>query len=184
MDQDATATQVFDVDLTSNVTATTTANEEGTAFNQSRFRTIEALSNNASAQAIFASGQRQGSAASPFQQVAVADGGDASNTLTQAANIDQANLMNTVDLRGTINLARNESFLTNRSANLLSSFMNDSAINSASSSQEQDLGQSAAGGVDESGSVTENGGTAINAAASSQSNTEETLVINSVSVNI
>ena len=92
--------------------------------------------------------------------------------------------MNTVDLRGTINLARNESFLTNRSANLLSSFMNDSAINSASSSQEQDLGQSAAGGVDESGSVTENGGTAINAASSNQSNTEETLVINSVSVNI
>nr|WP_289095392.1 protein translocase subunit SecF [uncultured Halomonas sp.] len=60
----------------------------------------------------------------------------------------------------------------------------NSAINSSAASQEQGIVQSAAGGVDEDGNVTENAGEASNYGESQAYNTESTTVVNSISVRI
>jgi hypothetical protein len=185
--QDATADQLFDVDLSASLSNTTIAAENGNAFNESRFRTIEANLNDQSAQAIFTSGQRQGSATAPVSQVAVADGGDVDNTVIQNATIDQTG--NNVSLIGDFDLSVNETAdLSPRTTDLFVR-MNElagsnSAINSSAASQEQTQVQSAAGGVDEDGNVTENGGTASNSGDADAINTESTTVLNSISVEI
>jgi len=187
LSQDADVDQLFDVDLTATLSNTTSADEVGDAFNQSRFRTIEANMQDQSAQAIFTSGQRQGSADAPVSQVAVADGGDSDNTIDQDADIDQTS--NDVRLTGVFDLSRNETAdLSPRTTELLVK-MNElmgtsSAINSSAASQEQGIVQSAAGGVDESGNVTENGGTASNTGNSDAENEESTTVVNDVSITI
>jgi hypothetical protein len=185
--QGAMVTQLFDVDLSASVTNTTVANTQETAFNQSRFRTIEANLQDQSAQAIFTSGQRQGSAADAVTQVAVADGGRVNNTLAQTATIVQTG--NRVDLTGMFDLRRNESAtLTPRTTDLLVNINKlagtNSAINSSAACQEQAIVQSAAGGVDELGNVTENDGTAMNKGTSTATNTESTTVVNSISIQI
>ena len=190
LSQDAHVDQRFDVDLTATVSNTTTADEEGTAYNQARFRTIGAELGNQSAQAIFTSGQRQGYFDAPVTMVAVADGADADNTLTQKARIQQ--LRNDVNLEGDFDLRRNETgVLSPRTTDL---FVNmnahdklgdtTSAINSSAASQEQGMVQSAAGGVNEDGQQTENGGFAMNDGASKEVNDESTTVTNSISVQI
>ena len=196
--QGATVTQRFAVDLDANVqntTITTAAADD--AFSQSRFRTIEANLEDQSAQAIFTSGQRQGSAEAALSQVAVADGSGTgvgssgttgvNNDLTQTAGIVQT--ANEVTLEGTFNLERNENAsLTPRTTDLLVNInaLNgvNSAINSSAASQEQALVQSVAGGVDEAGNVTENGGRADNTASSTATNDEETDVLNSITITI
>jgi hypothetical protein len=186
--QDALVTQRFDVDLSATVSATTNADNSGDAYNQARFRTIEANMQDQSAQAIFTSGQRQGSGDSPLSQVAVADGADSDNTLVQNATITQTG--NTVHLTGTFSLDQDESgsVLSPRTTDLLAKLNEaggtNSAINSSAASQEQLLVQSAAGGVNENGDVTENGGTARNLGQSSASNTETTTVTNTVTITI
>jgi len=159
----------------------------GTAYNQSRFRKIEANLEDQSAQAIFTSGQRQGSAADAVTQVAVADGGHVNNTLAQTATLVQTG--NDVTLTGTFDLARNETAtLSPRTTDLLVNINKlagtNSAINSSAACQEQAIVQSAAGGVDEAGNVTENDGTAMNDGSASASNNESTTVLNSISISI
>ena len=181
--QDADAKQLFDVDLSATLSNTTIADELGNAYNQARFRTIEANLEDQSAQAIFTSGQRQGSASAPVSQVAVADGGDVDNTVTQDADIDQTG--NDVSLIGDFDLSINETGpLSPRTTDHIISMLGNSAINSSAASQEQSHVQSAAGGVDEDGNVTENGGTALNSGTASAENNEETTVLNSISVRI
>jgi len=191
--QGAGVTQLFDVDLTATVTSPTRANTQDTAYNQSRFRTIEANLEDQSAQAIFTSGQRQGSAEAALAQVAVSDGAGATNgpgvdnIMNQTAGIVQTG--NDVRLTGTFELDRNESgTLTPRTTDLLVNVNKlggtNSAINSSAASQEQAIVQSAAGGVDEEGNVTENGGHAMNLGGSSAANTESTTVVNQISINI
>ena len=195
--QDAMVTQQFDVDLTPTIVNTTVANSDDTAYMESRFRTIEANLEDQSAQAIFTSGQRQGSAEAALAQVAVSDGagsdvggsGDAGvdNIMTQQATVVQTG--NDVRLVGDIDLDRNENgTLTPRTTDLLVNINKlggtNSAINSSAASQEQAIVQSAAGGVDEEGNVTENGGRAMNLGDSSASNEESTTVVNSISISI
>jgi len=185
--QNAMVTQAFDVDLTASISNTTMADEVGTAYNQSRFRKIEANLEDQSAQAIFTSGQRQGSAADAVTQVAVADGGHVNNTLAQTATLVQTG--NDVTLTGTFDLARNETAtLSPRTTDLLVNINKlagtNSAINSSAACQEQAIVQSAAGGVDEAGNVTENDGTAMNDGSASASNNESTTVLNSISISI
>ena len=184
--QNALVDQDFDVDLTAQVTVDTEAAEVGDAFNQSRFRTIEANLEDQSAQAIFTSGQRQGSADAAVSQVAVADHGDVDNTLTQLATITQDG---NVNLEATLDLHRDESAaLPPRTTDLLVNINKlagvNSAVNSSAASQEQAIVQSAAGGVDEEGNVTENGGQAENLGSAGASNIENTTVTNSISIQI
>jgi len=185
--QNAQVTQLFDVDLSASLSNTTIADEPGNAFQSARFRTIEANLNDQSAQAIFTSGQRQGSAGDPVSQVAVADGGNVDNTVAQNATIVQTG--NNVTLTGTFDLSVDETApLSPRTTDLFVR-MNElaganSAINSSAASQEQNHVQSGAGGVDENGSVTENGGTASNSGTASALNTESTTVLNSISIQI
>ena len=191
--QKAKVDQLFDVELSATVSNTTMADSDDTAFNQSRFRTIEANLEDQSAQAIFTSGQRQGSAEAAVAQVAVSDGAGATNgpgvdnVLRQRAVIDQRN--NHVDLIGDFDLQRNESgTLTPRTTDLLVNINElggtNSAINSSAASQEQGIVQSAAGGVDEEGNVTENGGEAKNKGQSTAINRESTDVVNSISIQV
>jgi len=190
--QGALVKQRFDVDLTADVINTTQADEEGDAYNQARFRTIEANLEDQSAQAIFTSGQRQGQAAAPVTMVAVADGGDSDNRIDQIATIDQGARKdwNTVHLTGDFDLDRNEDTgpLSPRTTDLLININKlggtNSAINSSAACQEQAMVQSAAGGVDEAGNQTENDGEAKNKGSSSASNTEKTEVVNSISISI
>lgn len=185
LDQTGRITQDLDVDLSAAVSATTIAAAEENAFNQSRFRTIEATTADQAAEAIFTSGQRQGSTLTPGAQLAVADGASAANTLTQLATIDHNTTANAIDLRATYDLSRNETGpLAPRPTQLLSSMLNDLAINSSAASQEQILNQQGAGGMSESGVTTENGGMANNVGSSSALNQEETDVTNSVSITI
>jgi len=185
--QNAAVVQRFDVDLTATLSNTTSADEVGDAFNQSRFRTIEANLEDQSAQAIFTSGQRQGHAAAPVTMVAVSDGGDSDNVLEQMAVISQN--QNDVRLTGDFDLDRDETApLSPRTTDLFVR-MNaqggvNSAINSSAACQEQAIVQSAAGGVDEAGNVTENDGTAQNLGTSTAINTESTTVVNSISISI
>jgi len=191
--QNAQVTQLFDVDLSASLSNTTRAAEAGNAFQEARFRTIEANLNDQSAQAIFTSGQRQGSADDPVSQVAVSDGGDLAggdgNFITQTATIVQTG--NNVNLTGSFDLSVNETApLSPRTTDLLVR-MNElagsnSAINSSAASQEQNHVQSGAGGVDEDGNVTENGTNpgVINSGTASGANTESTTVQNSISVQI
>jgi len=181
--QNAQVTQQFDVDLSATLSNTTIANDPGNAFQEARFRTIEANLNDQSAQAIFTSGQRQGGAGDPTSQVAVADGGDVDNTMTQTATVVQTG--NDVTLTGTFDLSVNETApLSPRTTDLFVRMNGNSAINSSAASQEQNAVQSGAGGVDENGSVTENGGTASNSGAATASNVESTTVTNSISIQI
>ena len=185
--QDAHATQLFDVDLSATLSNTTIADEVGNAYNQARFRTIEANLQDQSAQAIFTTGQRQGGAGDPVTQVAVSDGGETDNTITQIANVMQ--MGSDVRLIGDFDLSVNETApLSPRTTDLFIR-MNElagtnSAINSSAASQEQGIVQSAAGGVDEDGNVTENDGEASNYGESQAYNTESTTVVNSISVRI
>jgi len=181
--QNAQVTQVFDVDLSATLSNTTNAGNVGNAFQEARFRTIEANLNDQSAQAIFTSGQRQGGAGDPVSQVAVADSGDVDNTIAQTATIIQTG--NDVSLTGTFDLSVNEtSALSPRTTDLFVRMNENSAINSSAASQEQNHVQSGAGGVDENGSVTENGGEANNNGTATATNTESTTVQNSISVQI
>lgn len=182
LDQVATARQVVDVDLNLTVSNRTRANNNGHAFNNARFRTIEVTEEDKAAQAIFTSGQRQGHAENPVSQVAVADGADSDNTLTQIANIIQQG-----DIRATgfFDLRRNErppAILSPRTTTLFASMTNNSSVNSSAASQEQALVQSAAGGVNEDGQQTENDGTAQNLASASATNREITTVVNSQTI--
>ena len=181
--QNAQVTQKFDVDLSATLSNTTNGGNVGHAFQEARFRTIEANLNDQSAQAIFTSGQRQGGAGDPTSQVAVADGGDVDNTLTQTATVVQTG--NNVTLTGTFDLQVDETApLSPRTTDLFVRMNGNSAINSSAASQEQNAVQSGAGGVDENGSVTENGGTASNSGAATASNVESTTVTNSISIQI
>ena len=193
LDQLAQVTQQFDVDLDATVSVTTEADELADVFNQSRFRTIEANLEDQSAQAIFTSGQKQGSAAAAVSQVAVADGAGTNgngvdNTLVQVATIVQTG--NDVRLVGDFDLSRESEpgTLSPRTTDLLININKlggtNSAINSSAACQEQAIVQSAAGGVDEAGNQTENGGAAMNAGSSSASNEEDTTVVNSISIQI
>jgi hypothetical protein len=181
--QNAQVTQLFDVDLSATLSNTTIANEAGNAFQEARFRTIEANLNDQSAQAIFTSGQRQGGAGDPTSQVAVADGGNVDNTMAQTATVVQTG--NDVTLTGTFDLSVNETApLSPRTTDLFVRMNGNSAINSSAASQEQNAVQSGAGGVDENGNVTENGGTADNQGTATASNEESTTVTNSISIQI
>ena len=192
--QNAMVDQLFDVELSATVSNKTKADSQDTAFNQSRFRTIEANLEDQSAQAIFTSGQRQGSAEAALAQVAVSDGAGATNgpgvdnIMTQSATIDQRG--NNVELIGDFDLRRNNESgtLTPRTTDLLVNINKlggtNSAINSSAASQEQAIVQSAAGGVDEEGHVTENGGKAMNSGTSEALNRESTDVLNSISIQI
>jgi hypothetical protein len=185
--QNGQVAQNFDVDLTATLSNTTHAAESGNAFQESRFRTIEANLNDQSAQAIFTSGQRQGSAGDPVSQVAVSDGGDVDNTVAQTATITQN--ANNVHLTGTFDLSVNETAaLSPRTTDLFVRINelsgSNSAINSSAASQEQNAIQSGAGGVDEDGNVTENGGESSNSGTASASNQETTTVQNSISIQI
>lgn len=176
--QDAMADQVVDVDLSATVTNTTLASsvDNADAFGQSRFRTIAVSEEDKSAQAIFTSGQRQGSVAAPASQVAVSDGGDVENVLDQSAVINQGGDVLATAL---FDLRRDETGdLSPRSTELLAWMKNNSAINSSAASQEQVLVQSAAGGVNEDGQQTENDGVATNSASTSAVNSEATSVRN------
>lgn len=183
LEQYAQITQVVDVDLNPTVTNTTNAAEDGDAFQQARFRTISVTEENNSAQAVFTTGQRQGSAEAPSSQVAVGDGGDVTNTLVQTATVTQTG--GTVNSTGLFDLRRDETgTLTPRSTELLAWLKNNSAVNSSASSQEQAIVQSAAGGVNEDGQQTENGrGTVVsNTGTSTGVINEQTDVINSVTI--
>ena len=181
--QNAQVTQQFDVDLSATLSNTTIANDPGNAFQEARFRTIEANLNDQSAQAIFTSGQRQGGAGDPTSQVAVADGGNVDNTMAQTATVVQTG--NDVTLTGTFDLSVNETApLSPRTTDLFVRMNGNSAINSSAASQEQNAVQSGAGGVDENGNVTENGGTADNQGTATASNEESTTVTNSISIQI
>ena len=187
--QTGRVTQDVDVDidanLSANVSATTVAAAEENAFNQSRFRTIEATTEDQTAQAIFTVGQSQGSTLTPGAQLALADGATAGNTLTQVATVDHNTVANMVDLRASFDLSRNETGpLAPRPTQLLSSMLNDLAINSSAASQEQILNQQGAGGISVDGVTTENGGTASNVGSSSAMNREETDVTSSISITI
>ena len=187
LDQSVSVTQFLDIDLSSTVNATTAATDQAHAFNQSRFRTIEALAEDHSAQAIFTTGQAQGRADDPATQIALAGDGDASNTLTQSADIDQGHTFGgiTVDLDSAYDLSRTESAtLTPRSTDLAATVNRDSAITSSAASQEQALVQSAAGGVDADGQITENAGTAQNEAGSTATNADQSFVRNRLQITI
>jgi hypothetical protein len=133
-----------------------------------------------------------------LSQVAVADGAKAENTMVQAATIIQfspetvvfpVGVQTTVDLVAAYILDVDETAgLPPRSTDLMVRFNADggtnSAINSSAASQEQAILQTAAGGVDEDGAITENGGTARNTGASSASNVEGMRVTNSISVSV
>ena len=182
LSQRAEVQQDFDVDLSATVSATTIADDFAAAFDQARFRTIEATAADHTAQAIFANSQRQGSFANPSTQAAL---GNATNTLAQAATIDQNTTANTVELRAEFDLSRNETAsLTPRPTALLSSMLDNSAINSSAVAQEQVLRQSGAGGRTLSGAHSESGGTANNQGSSGASATEETDVVNSITITI
>ena len=177
--QAAQATQTFDVDLDSIVINTTVAVHSETFFNEARFRRAEVNDIDNSAQAIFTAGQRQGAADDVFAQTAVADGGDADNTLTQTATLVQSGNVLT---DSTHNLDRHETYLIPRSTDVIARIEGNSAINSSAASQEQNLMQSSAGGANDDAAVTENDGTAQNLASSSASNTDTVTVANSISV--
>ena len=184
LNQNAWVDQVVDVTLHASIDNPTdgSGNAAAAPFQQARFRTIAANEENNSAQAVFTTGQRQGFAEAPTSQVAVSDGADADNTLVQLATIQQTGniLSNSI-----LHLDRVQSpTLTPRSAELLSTLKNNSAVNSSAASQEQALVQSAAGGVNEDGQQTENGGDAQNLASASASNVENTEVINTVTITI
>jgi hypothetical protein len=187
LEQTADAVQRFDVDLSATLSNTTIADEVGNAYNQARFRTIEANLNDQSAQAIFTTGQRQGGAADPVTQVAVSDGGETDNTLFQTANVTQKH--NDIRLIGDFDLSVNETAplsprTTDHFVRMNELAGTNSAINSSAASQEQGIVQSAAGGVDEDGNVTENDGQASNYGSSVAWNGEKTTVVNSISVRI
>jgi len=185
LDQSADVTQLFYVDLSATVNAQTSADDQADAFHQARFRTIDALASNHSSQAIFATNQLQGKPEDPVSQVAVADGADASNALTQAGQIDQGMIAGgiTSDLQAAFDLSRTESAtLTPRSADLAATVVDDSAISSSQANQGQAAVQSAAGGVDENGNVTENGGTAMNEGSASLIDGEDAFVRNRIEI--
>lgn len=180
--QAAQGSQLFDVDLTSTVYNCTLANQDGSAWNAARFRSIEALDNLNMAQAIFSSGQRQGHAQDPLTQVAVSDGADADNTLAQTATISQTG---EVSHTGQHIMTRNERApLMPRSTDLLARITDNSSVNSSAAAQGQMLFQSAAGGTDEAGNVTENDGQAQNRGGSRATNTDAVEVTNSISIMI
>jgi len=191
--QNALVEQTFAVQLTAAVEVETAADDQEGAYNQSRFRTIEANLEDQSAQAIFTSGQKQGSAAAAVSQVAVADGAGTNrngvdNSLVQVAEIDQTG--NNVTLTGVFDLERDglSDTLSPRTTDLLINIGKlggtNSAINSSAARQEQAIVQSAAGGVDEAGNQTENGGKADNQGSSTATNNEGTSVLNSISIQI
>jgi len=188
LEQTAGVTQEFQVDLTATVSNTTVGANGSNLYNQSRFRTIEANLEDQSAQAIFTSGQKQGSAGAASSQVAVADGGVVQNTLLQNATVTQTS--NEVNLVGDFDLSVNDvsGSLSPRTTDLLININKlggtNSAINSSAACQEQAIVQSAAGGVDEAGNVTENGGDARNSGESNALNEESTEVLNSISIQI
>jgi len=186
LNQVAEGTQNFNVDLAASVTNRTDTDLAEEQLLNSRYRTVEAETKDQSAQAIFTTGQRQGSADHAISQVAVANGAQADNTLMQLATLTQTN--NTVDLSGTFDLTRVEAAQSPRSTDLLVKVNElggvSSAINSSSLCQEQAIVQSAAGGVDEVGCETENGGTASNSGGSQAVNQESTAVTNTITITI
>ena len=196
-DQRGDVIQLFDVDLTATVDNTTVATDPANAYNQARYRTIEAQLQNQNAEAIFTSGQAQGRADNPVTQEAVANAGTADNDLAQDLGITMS--VNHVDLVEELDLSRLESAaLSPRTTSLMVGLNADGgssgAINSSAASQEQAHAQSGAGGVDRFGNVTENGGrsgnnvgsaaAAGNAGSASIDNTESTEVLNSITITI
>lgn len=182
--QAANLTQTFDVDLSATAVATTASHiaNGSDAFDQSRFRSVIGDVTNNQAQAIFTSGQRQGHAEAPINQIAVGNGASSDNTLAQTATVTttgNVNLTESIDL-STLDSAN----LAPRATELLERVSQNGAVNSNAASQDQVLMQSAAGGVDEDGNVTENGGDASNKGTSTASNTENTTVINSITITI
>jgi len=188
LDQRGDVVQGLDVDLTATVTNTTLADDVGDAYNQARYRTIEADVSNQSAQAIFSNTQKQGTAANPVVQVAGANGAQAGNDRHQDLGINMP--ANSVDLVATFDLSRFESStLSPRTTSLLVG-MNEgdtgvsAAVNSSGAWQEQAHDQAVVGGKAESGEVTENGGIATNTGDAAVSNTEDTSVTNSITITI
>jgi len=172
--------QIFDVDLTATITNTSDAASLNTESSQSRFR-IEANLEDLSAQAIFTTGQRQGTAEAPTTQVAMSDGGTVTNTLIQSASVDQGG--STVTLEGMFDLtATLPPIMTDRLVNISKLAAMNSAINSSAACQQQAITQTAVGGVDEEGTVSQNDGSARNYGSSTATSSEQTSVINSVSV--
>jgi len=186
INQQATTTQNFNIDLSATVSNTTIANEVGSAFNQARFREIEGSVGDLQAQAVFSHGQRQGSASNPVTQRAIADGGDADNDITQSALITSAG--NNVDLIGSFDLRKFEiGDLSPRSTRVLAAMNADpnhiiSAVSKSSASQEQNHLMDAGAGEDEGIVVTENNGLAKNTGSATTTNNESTTVNNSVSL--
>ena len=175
--QNVSADQQFDVDAVQSNAVLIGNGDVGDAFHQSRFREIEGSFNGLTSEALFTSGQRQGSAATPFVQAALADGGIVSNVLNQNATLDQTN--NNVDLLGGFTFGGNLSGpLAPRTARFIIHQDDLVTRNQSAASQEQAIRQDSGGGV---GSVTENGGAANNTGTSSLSNDESTAVTNSIS---
>ncbi|MDP6118047.1 MAG: hypothetical protein QGF00_31845 [Planctomycetota bacterium] len=178
--------QQFDIDLSATVSNTTIANEIGNAFNSARFREIQGSVGDLQAQAVFAHGQRQGSATNPVTQRAIADGGVADNDITQDTGITSSN--NRIDLIGSFDLSKFEiGNLSPRSTNILAAMNANpnhiiSAVSKSTASQDQNHLMVAGAGEDEGIVVTENNGRAKNTGNASMDNTESTTVNNSVSL--
>lgn len=157
-------------------------------YKNARFRDIFADINDQDAQAIMSTVQRQGylndgDGPSPSVQAGIADGGFATNNLTDSATANQENL---VTLTGLVDLRRDPiPPLTPRSADFQVNMGGDGtlhAVNSNSSVQEQALVQEASGGVEEHGTPTENGGSADNNAFLDQYSKEQSTVLHDITV--
>ena len=203
-DQRGDVSHTFDVDLSATVVNTTVADSVANAFNQARFRKISAQLMNQNAEAIFTSGQSQGTLDSPVTQDSTANAGTADNDLEQGLGIQLTGpAANHVDLVASLDLSRVESAsLSPRTTSLIvgenAAGGSSGAINTYAASQEQAHAQTARGGVDRFGNVTENGGrsgnnvgiialngaAAGNAGSAAITNTESTEVNNSISITI
>jgi hypothetical protein len=188
--QDADVTQDFDVEVHADVTETTTATSVANAFNQSRFRHIEADLADLNAVGVFTSGQSQGTAANPLTMNATGNGGRADNDLTQTGDTGNgAATDNTILLTADFDLDLTETAaLAPRTTELLVK-MNElmgtnAAINSYQSSQEQSHAQNGLGGIDGNADQTENGGAADNQGTATLTHLDKTQVTNTVEVSI
>jgi bacterioferritin (cytochrome b1) len=172
----------LDVDVTIHQTPATLKN--------ARFTEILADVDNQDAQAITSIAQRQGYLSSsgevnPTVQAAAADGAIAENNLVDVANAYQDTLVTLQEVADLRRVPVPE--LTPRSADLHVSMNDDTdgahrAINSNSACQEQVLVQEASGGVEESGSPTENGGYVNNNATLNQYTKEKAAVLHDITV--
>lgn len=188
LDQRADVEQQFDVDLTATISNTTVADDVANAFNQARYRLIEANLADQMAEAIFTSGQSQGTLGNPVEQTAIANHGKASNSNDLMQDLGIRMPHGTVDLEAEFDLSRFESAtLSPRSTDLLINLNKgdtgvSGAVNSSASCQEQAHRQNGAGGADLRGNTTENGGIAENIGTANVEHTEDTIVNNSISV--